>query len=314
MMREILNRNETCSDPLSEITKTHIGYQAGITVVLTAYKRVEVLRKQLEAVRSQTILPNKIVLFQDKIRSDYTVVIEDELLNLFDDFQIADKNIGVWGRFDYARRVADTEYVCIFDDDTIPGKRWLENCCQQMQLNEGIYGTIGIVLYEQTNYPWSGYCRIGWDRPNEESKEVDFVGHSWFLKTKWLDYMFDGTEEYRKYKYAAEDMTISFSCLKHGIPTYVPPHPRDNTDVWGSMPETAISLGASSIALSRTGNDAAMNSAVFHLLRDGWNPLFIRKKDYVLESQKNEKKYVRKSRLKRIKKWINNKYSVLFAT
>ena len=309
-MSEILKHNETSSNPLPEIAKTRIKCQAGITVILTAFKRIDVLRKQLEAIRSQTAPPNKIVLFQDKIIDDYSVVINDDLLNLFDDVYIADENMGVWGRFDYARRIVDTEYVCIFDDDTIPGRGWLENCCKQMQINEGIYGTIGIILYDQTNYPWSRYCRIGWDRPNEETKEVDFVGHSWFMKTKWLTYMFDGTEEYRKYKYAAEDMTLSFSCLQHGISTYVPPHPKNNTDIWGSMPETAVRLGGSNVALSRTGNNVVMNKAVLHLIYDGWKPLYDRNKDYVKKSQKNEKKNLRKIRARKLKDWIRYKFEM----
>lgn len=306
-MRNIIDDSSTDKDSLLEITKSRVEYRKGITVVLTAFKRIDVLRKQIDAIRAQTVLPNRIVLFQDKVRDDYTVVIEDELLDLFDDFHIANENIGVWGRFDYARQVVDTEYVCLFDDDTIPGKGWLENCFKQMQINEGIYGTIGIILYEKTNYPWSNYCRIGWDRPNEETKEVDFAGHSWFLKTKWLEYMFDGTDNYRKYKYAAEDMTLSYSCLKQGIHTYIPPHPRNNTDIWGSMPETAMLYGTSNAALSKSGNCAVMNSAILHLLNDGWEPLFIRRKDYVMESAKNEKNYLRKLRAKKLKELIKNK-------
>lgn len=263
-----------------------------ITVVLTAFKRINSLRKQLEAIKRQSLLPKKIVLFQDKIKDDYTVVIRNELLQMFDDTDIAIENIGVWGRFEYAKKVG-TEYVCLFDDDTIPGRRWIENCFQQMQLREGIYGTIGIVLDENVDYPCRNYYRIGWARPNEKTMEVDFVGHSWFLKTKWLNYMFDATEKYQQYKYAAEDMTLSFSCLKKGICTYVPPHPINNVEMWGSFPETAVGLGTSEEALSVTGNGPIMKKALNQLLKDGWNVLYIRNKTYVKEVRKREIKFHR---------------------
>lgn len=274
-----------------------------VTVVLTAFKRVNSLKKQLEAIKSQSLLPKKIVLFQDKIKEDYTVVIRNELLQMFDDTNIAIENIGVWGRFEYAKQV-ETEYVCLFDDDTIPERRWIENCFQQMQLQEGIYGTIGIVLDENVDYPIKNYYRIGWVRPNERTMQVDFVGHSWFLKTKWLNYMFDGTEGYQKYKYAAEDMTLSFSCLKNGIYTYVPPHPISNIEMWGSLPETAVGLGTSGEALSVTGNGPIMKKALNQLLKDGWNVLYIRNKAYVKEVKKREIKFhrakIRENIVKRI--------------
>jgi GT2 family glycosyltransferase len=53
------------------------------------------------------------------------------------------KNLGVWARFAYALN-ASTEYVCIFDDDTIPGNRWLENCLNTIQTHNGLLGTAGI--------------------------------------------------------------------------------------------------------------------------------------------------------------------------
>jgi hypothetical protein len=37
------------------------------------------------------------------------------------------RNLGVWSRFAYALN-AKTKYVCVFDDDTIPGNNWLKNC------------------------------------------------------------------------------------------------------------------------------------------------------------------------------------------
>lgn len=267
-----------------------------ITVLLTAYKRIYCLKEQLYAIKNQTFKPDKIVLFQDKVEGDYSIHINDNLIKEFDDVRIADTNMGVWGRFEYAMQ-ADTEYICIFDDDTIPGKRWIENCFNQMQLHEGIYGTIGIILRKNTNYPFGKYIRVGWDCPNEQTNEVDFVGHSWFIKTEWLKYMFDETGRYKKdYKYVAEDMSLSFACLKHEIHTYVPPHPVNDIDMWGSIPELALKYGSSAALSKINSNFIAMHHAIKRLLQDNWEPLYIRDSTYVNRMKKNYNKNLRKKK------------------
>ena len=158
-----------------------------ISVVLTAYKKPQNLRMQLEAIKNQSIKPKEILLFQDGIAQEYKIKFDDELLKEFDTIKICDKNYGVWERFNFAKKNAKSEYICIFDDDTIPGSRWLENCLTQMCIQEGLYGTIGIVLLNAENYPFKNnydYFRVGWDGNLDRTAKVDFVGHSWFLKTR----------------------------------------------------------------------------------------------------------------------------------
>ncbi len=275
-------------------------YEKEITVILTAFKRVDVLSRQLEAIRTQTIKPKEIWLFQDRIPKDYHIVIDQALLKRFDHICIAEENIGVWGRFRFARE-AKTEYVCIFDDDTIPGRQWLENCYEQMQKQEGIYGTIGVIFTDPSHYTKDGHFRIGWHRPNAETMEVDLVGHSWFLKTQWLEFMLELAPKYsEKYKYAAEDMCLSYGCLLKGIHTYVPPHPVGNRNLWGSQPESALSLGATSVALSVGSNNVVMNDAATKLVEDGWEILLKRDPQYVRNGWKKEKQYRWKVRRKNI--------------
>lgn len=269
-----------------------------VTVVLTAYKRIDTLDRQLEAIKNQSIKPAQIWLFQDCIPKDYNITINRDLLDKFDKMYIAKQNQGVWGRFNYARNV-ETEYVCIFDDDTIPGSQWLENCLNEMNKREGIYGTIGVIFTEPARYTHGGHYRIGWDRPNEDTKEVDLVGHSWFLKTAWLEYMFDLMPDYsKKYKYCGEDMSLSYACLEKGIQTYVPPHPVNNMEQWGSMPYTANSIGKSAAALSFGENKNTMNVAALEMVSNGWNILVKRRPDYVKNGLRQERRYLNKLRVR----------------
>lgn len=276
-------------------------HELDISVVLTAYKRIDLLQKQLDAVKNQSVKPKEILLFQDCIPAQYQIVLNKEMLDQFDAVYIAQKNEGVWGRFRFAARQAVSKYVCIFDDDTVPGKRWLENCCCQMKKKEGIYGTIGIVFARNTVYPDGGYYSVGWRCPNSVTREVDFAGHSWFLKKEWISYMFDGTEKYQALKYAGEDMCLSFSCQKHGIKTYVPPHPEMNLDYWGAEPGISLAAGASMEALSRSGNDNKMRTAVQMMIHDGWKTISETRQDYVKEISRIDRKYYAKKLIRKAK-------------
>lgn len=270
-----------------------------VSVVLTLFKRPEALKTQLDAVLNQSLKPKEVILFQDKAPID--VSVEEELLDRFDDVKIAKENVGVWGRFDFAR-TAKSRYVCLFDDDTIPGSRWLENCHYQSQLNKGVYGTNGVVIKNYDGYPIDlhSFINVGWKYPNSEIKEVDFVGHSWFLETKWLEYMFDNTEKYQKFKIAAEDMCVSVCCNKNGIKTFVPPHPELNFALWGSLPEYGVSLGNNSASLYVNGNNENMNNAIKMLQDEGWKPLYIRNNAYVEKLESDYNKYFRTLRFKKI--------------
>ena len=75
-----------------------------ITVVLTLYKRPYNLRKQLEYIKRQTIKPAEILLFKDKPNDGSNIEIPQDIISEFDNIEIAEQNIGVWGRFKYAQR------------------------------------------------------------------------------------------------------------------------------------------------------------------------------------------------------------------
>jgi glycosyltransferase involved in cell wall biosynthesis len=255
--------------------------ESNISVVCTLFKKPESLIRQITAINNQTIKPLEILLFQDGISENYNLDLKSPLKECFDDIKISEENVGVWGRFCYAKN-AKGKYICLFDDDTIPGSRWLENCYMNMLEQEGIYGTIGIVITEKEKYPFGGHYRVGWGNPYSKKAEVDFVGHSWFFKREWLEYMFDDTEKFQEFKYVAEDMCLSFQCLKRNIKTFVPPHPYWQHEFWGSMPETAKIFGKADGSISLNKNNyILMNKAMILFENDNLNFLYRRNKPYV---------------------------------
>jgi glycosyltransferase involved in cell wall biosynthesis len=272
-------------------------FDAGVSVVLTLYKRPENLALQLDAIEKQTLKPREILLYQDGTGD--TAKIPESLKARFDYIKINPINVGVWGRFHFAMNRAANKYVCVFDDDTIPGNRWLENCHTEMLKREGLYGTIGIVLEKPFLYPAifkGSHFRVGWQGNLNVTAEVDFVGHSWFFKREWLSCLFNAPEEVQNYKFAGEDMSFSYQLLAgKGIRTFVPPHPRTKPELFGSIKKYANKLGASKEAVSvNFSNVNMMTEAIGILLHKGWQILLYRNQGYV-------------KRLKRSLGWQNSR-------
>ena len=217
-----------------------------ITVILNAYRRPYNLKMQVDALRNQTKPPKQIWLWvndhPDNHNYDFKSLGVDRIFH--NDF-----NWKFYGRFAGAL-LADTEYIAIYDDDTVPGKKWHENCLCTMQTHEGILGSAGIIL----NGPrYIQHDRCGWPTQNPQVTEVDLVGHSWFFKREWLRYLW---QEKPVTWDNGEDIQFAFMAKIHGgIPTYCPPHPPEDIDCHGSI--LGNELGIDSKATST-------NSAVSH--------------------------------------------------
>ena len=248
-----------------------------ITVILNGYRRPDNLNRQLEAIKSQTYPAQEVLLW-------YNFPGEDIDIN----YEIGEKiptaysnhNYGVWARFYFALN-ARCPYICVFDDDTIPGKRWLENCMNTMKEYHALLGTVGLIYTEPTHPEKSSYYdsynRVGWPPGcnNDIATRVDFVGHSWFFKRGWLSYMLRELPD-PKYNNCGEDMHFSYMLQKYAnIPTYVPPHPISDKELWGSVDGW---LGADSNSLwesdpmtnSGTSFKSAMNTYFNTQRRNGW--------------------------------------------
>lgn len=265
-----------------------------VSVVLNLFKRPENLETQLLTIESQTLKPKEILLYQDGT-SD-TIKIPEQLKARFNIIDISPINVGVWARFKFAMNKAKSKYVCIFDDDTIHGNRWLENCHREMLKKEGIYGTRGIIFKNPYTYPLysHGYYSVGWDGNLDFSTEVDFAGHSWFLKKEWLLYLFNAPQEIQDCKIAGEDMSFSHQLLKSAnIKTYIPPHPIDKHYLHGSIKKYAVNFGKSKNSISISSNNLfLMNKLVSTLINNfGWNILLHRDPHHAFRIEKCIRKH-----------------------
>jgi GT2 family glycosyltransferase len=220
-----------------------------VTVILTKYKRTNLFDEQYQSVLNQTLKPTEILVCDNTTQ-----------------------NTGVWGRFSLAL-LAKNDFVCVIDDDTIPGNSWLQNCVDCFQEKEGLYGTCGYLFNSNTHYQ-DNYTRHGWCNPNEEIKEVDYVVHNWFFKKEWLKYYWSEIRN-EKYWLCGEDMNFSYQLQKQGIKTFVPPHPKDNGNRWGSI--KGWQYGIDSVSLYET-NPENFRQNMFDFfdeqIKKGWKLLY----------------------------------------
>ena len=151
------------------------------TVILNSYRRPYNLKKQIKAIREQTIPPKEIWLWindhEDNRNFDHTKLDVDKIFH-------NNHNWKFYGRF-AAALLADTKYVAIFDDDTIPGELWLENCLRLSKEKNCIVGANGRIIDPNFHLvdPTAQWQKsIGGTASLEEDTLVDFVGHCWFFK------------------------------------------------------------------------------------------------------------------------------------
>jgi len=214
-----------------------------VTIILSKHKRTHLLNEQIKAIHSQSIPITEILI-------DNSAKIGK----------------GVWERFNLAKS-ASNKFVCIIDDDTIPGTRYIESCVNEFSKQEGVYGTKGLIFNSYTHYE-KNYREVGWCNPNNLSVQVDYCSHSWFFKKEWLEYFWRVNDVPFNY---GEDMNLSFQLQKEGICTYVPPHPIDNKELWGSLKGKEYGDDINSLWVSNQDNFRTNMFSYFNSkVNEGW--------------------------------------------
>lgn len=210
--------------------------KSDITVIINGFRRGRNLNEQIKAIKNQSIKPEEIMLWYNYPGSIFKY---NFLAISKTTAAISNHNFGVWARFYYSLN-AKTKYICIFDDDTIPGSKWLENCLNTIKTHRGLLGTVGLIFGSDTDY--YTHQRFGWTNPNQETKQVDIVGHSWFFEKEFLT-AFCRELPLLPAKIFGEDIHFSYTLQKYlSLNTYVPPHPENDKTMWGSLKGTKLGI------------------------------------------------------------------------
>lgn len=206
-----------------------------ICAVVNIYRRTHLFDSQISSILSQTIKPKEIFIWINH-HEDNVDFVENEMMKIldsydFDNFKIFNnsENWKFHGRFT-CPLLSNCEYINVFDDDTIPGSKWLEKCVDLILHKNCLIGTIG-ELFEFNGENVQYIESVGWRTQNEKPTEVDIVGHSWFFKKDWLKYFW---AEDLISKKTGEDIHFSNVLQREGIKSFVLDHPKSKKEEWGS--------------------------------------------------------------------------------
>lgn len=194
--------------------------QKSITTILTQYKRPHLHALQVDSIRNQSV-NSKIICWINGTTNPVKITGVEYIT--------CDSNWKFHARFALSL-VCQSYYISIIDDDIIPGKDWYKNCLKYE--DSGILGASGVKLLSHWKTSYKPYTKYGHlENHNKELTEVDLVGHAWFFQKEFVRPMF--SEEPYSYD-NGEDIQLSALAK---VKTYVPPHPIENTDIWGCLPQ-----------------------------------------------------------------------------
>jgi len=243
-----------------------------ISVILTGWRRPQYLEEQVERVLNQTVRPKEIILWYNAPPKKLGIFERKQLVSFKNDKYvkkiICDYNFGIIPRFTLASCL-ESEYVCIFDDDTMPSERWFENCLNHVDSAQALCGTIGLRYLSKTELQ-TEKPRMGWEGMNEKLEFVDLVGHSWFFRKEWAKYFWD--EDPISYTFG-EDIHFCAMLQRHGISSACPPHPHSDKSLWGSV---KAERGMDKVAIS-CSSDKSMEfwRVVKHEIEQGYKPILL---------------------------------------
>jgi len=243
-----------------------------ISVILTAWMRPQYLEEQVERILMQSVPPHEIILWYNQPpkrlgfleRKQLTAFKNDKYVKkIFCDF-----NFGIIPRFTLAACL-EGDYVCIFDDDTLPGERWFENCLSYVDEEKVICGTIGLRYLSRSELK-TEKPRMGWEGMNTYLEFVDLVGHSWFFRRQWAPYFWAEEPLQRSF---GEDIHFCAMLQRHGIRAACPPHPEKDKSLWGSVqPERGVDGVAISCSADRS---ADFLRVIQYEIEKGYKPILL---------------------------------------
>lgn len=243
-----------------------------ISVILTAWMRPQYLEEQVERILNQSVPSHEIVLWYNRPPDRLGLMARKQMVSFRNDRYvkkiICDYNFGIIPRFTLASCL-EGDYVCIFDDDTMPGKRWFENCLNYVDSEKVLCGTIGL-RYLSRDEMKTEKPRMGWEGMNNALEFVDLVGHSWFFRRRWARYFWD--EEPLSPNFG-EDIHFCAMLQRHGIRVACPPHPENDPELWGSVkPERGIDK----VAISCSSDKSKLYwQVVKYELDNGYKPILL---------------------------------------
>lgn len=205
-----------------------------VTVVLNGFRRQKTLREQIKAFKSQSHPVKKIMYWNLKsddptFQPDYNLLKEEGI-----EYAETSHDYGTWGRFSFALN-SNTDFICMYDDDIVPGERYIENCVTTFEKKPAILGTMGSVISQETGQ----WIQFGWrDINNNVPVEVMYLYQTHFFPREVLQAFWAEVPEWElvSNRHLGEDVHIAYVAQKYfNLPAVIVPHPHDDKSLWGNI-------------------------------------------------------------------------------
>lgn len=243
-------------------------FQFSYTAIIGVYNGVQDYKMLMDGLLAQTIKPQKIIVWVN--RHNDKKFDRNELEYKYKNVLVleSNENLGCYARFT-ACHLATTPYVMIFDDDTIPGPRWAEQCASVFQqYPNAVLGSRGIRLISNTYTPSQALDTS--NGPINGLVPCDIIGHCFIIPKNHVNYMFaqpvpDWTN--------GEDIQLCAQASIAGHPVFVVPQPTKET-----FASQKRELGNTSDRLSggNPNHYKVRSELVRYWTAKGWKPLFMR--------------------------------------
>jgi|GEM_PF-5736949 len=219
-----------------------------VTVVLNGYKRQISLAEQLESLALQSFPVDRIMYWNLKSNASRYQPDYQLLAKMGVETAETSHDYGVWGRFSFALN-SNSDFICMMDDDIVPGQRYIENCMACYEKQAGIYGTLGSAFSRSTNE----LMNFGWKEcHNPAPVHVNYLYQTWFMPRKALNaFWSEPVAEHRtQNRHMAEDIHLSLMAqTKLGLKTFVAPHPIEEPQLWGNIAKEKYGLDIHAVHL-----------------------------------------------------------------
>lgn len=275
--------------PTTAMSQGHNAPEVDVTVILTCYERPGFLRRQLQALQGQSVRPRVMMAWVNtgEVRHDEQALNGSGLTIIR-----ANANLGPWMRFTLAAE-AVTKYVCILDDDTLPGPRWIEACVNRLEEAEeaaaadpdhdpdedlGTYCIAAVGQIFRTDHPLDTYL-VGPQSPRDEELEVDVGRQGWFFRRD-LAHVFANRPRPIMGP-LGWDLHFAAAVQEEGVLTICLPYPPGNQEAWGAKEpastERSLTESLKAAAAEGRGPDAnVIRSELYGAYRnEGWAPLIV---------------------------------------
>lgn len=205
-----------------------------VTVVLNGFKRQKTLAKQIEAFKNQSYPIEKIMYWNLKssnpdFKPDYDLLEKEGI-----EYAETSHDYGTWGRFSFALN-SKSDFICMYDDDIVPGSRYIENCVKTFERRPAILGTMGSLISQDTGQ----WIQFGWrDINNDVPVEVMYLYQTHFFPKEVLQAFWGEIPSWEMVsnRHLGEDVHIAYVAQKYfNLPAVIVPHPQEDSSLWGNI-------------------------------------------------------------------------------